>query len=273
MSHLKYLTVFLLIFSTSCWDYIKHGEDWTDNCTKVYQQAPAQFYKENITDADKDRFFYYSPNLQAEGTLQLINDNNNLFFDLSKTPKQAGKLLYNLVDVWMKKNEPDRYVRDHRICHGFNVKIPGEHIIDNKVPDMELQVDCTFFDKISGTNVGLYIAIPCEIDNENESSFSKEVKNLLKDKKFKDLPINVKFNNLDILDSMAMFDGVFYYPAVENIPPCTMLAYWYVTKQTLKVSKESIDILNEFIDKTKAPTGNNRKGQVLREDNIYLYSK
>jgi len=151
------------------------------------------------------------------------------------------------------------------------IKIPGEHAYNNIDYVGELQVNCTFKKERSTDSRGVYISIPIQINESNESGFSKILKSIIVDENInKDkLPINIEFDLIDIIDGFAMMDGVFYYEGQSNYPPCDVYSMWFFVNKAVNFSQKVIDQLKLCIDKEKCPDGNNRVSSDIRD--LYLY--
>ena len=266
------------------WDYKNHGTDWAatfSNCGKG-QQAPGKVLSSQAENLEKSNFFYANLNVKKgtvkNSTLELI-ENNNI---LSLSFKDLGDVIYNIKDPWSSKNKTNSIKDQSNLkydeeelqeaeCHNIMIKIPGEHTYNNLNYIGELQVNCTFKKESSTDSRGVYISIPIQINENNESGFSKKLKsvivegNINKDK----LPVNIEFDIIDIIDGLAMMDGVFYYEGQSNYPPCDVYSMWFFVNKAVNFSQKVIDQLNSCIDKDKCPEGNNRSPSDIRD--LYLY--
>jgi len=289
---LKYI-FFLLTLLTAIesiqnddWDYKNHGTDWATtftNCGKG-QQAPGKVLSSNAENLEKSNFFYANLNVKKgtikNSTLELI-ENNNI---LSLSFKDLGDVIYNIKDPWSSKNKNkinikkvennlkyDEEELQEAECHNIMIKIPGEHTYNNIDYVGELQVNCTFKKERSTDSRGVYISIPIQINENNESGFSKRLKNVIVDGNINkdNLPVNIEFDIIDIIDGFAMMDGVFYYEGQSNYPPCDVYSMWFFVNKVVNFSQKVIDQLKLCIDKEKCPDGNNRISSDIRD--LYLY--
>ena len=260
------------------WDYKNHGTDWATiftNCGKG-QQAPGKVISSKAENLEKSNFFYANLNVKKgtikNSTLELI-ENNNI---LSLSFKDLGDVIYNIKDPWSSKKVENNLKYDEEElqeaeCHNIMIKIPGEHTYNNIDYVGELQVNCTFKKERSTDSRGVYISIPIQINENNESGFSKILKSVIVDGNInKDkLPINIEFDLIDIIDGLAMMDGVFYYEGQSNYPPCDVYSMWFFVNKAVNFSQKVIDQLKLCIDKEKCPDGNNRVSSDIRD--LYLY--
>ena len=263
------------------WDYKEHGSDWPSefpNCGKG-QQSPANILYSKAEKLGKSNFFYANlnikKNMKKNATLELI-ENNNI---LSLSFQDLGYVLYNIKDPWSLDNSPnsqklkyDEEDLQEAQCHNIMIKVPGEHTFGNTEFDGELQVNCTFQKESSTDLRGVYVSIPIKIENENnESQFSKILKNTLVEQKITidNLPQEIEFDTIDIVDGFAMMDGVYYYEGQSNYPPCNVYSMWFYVSKPVSFSQAVIDQLKLCIDKDKCPNGNNRSPSDVRE--LYLY--
>ena len=266
------------------WDYKNHGTDWAatfSNCGKG-QQAPGKVLSSQAENLEKSNFFYANLNVKKgtvkNSTLELI-ENNNI---LSLSFKDLGDVIYNIKDPWSSKNKNNSKKVENNLkydeeelqeaeCHNIMIKIPGEHTYNNLNYIGELQVNCTFKKERSTESRGVYISIPIQINENNESGFSKKLKSVIVDGNInKDkLPVNIEFDIIDIIDGLAMMDGVFYYEGQSNYPPCDVYSMWFFVNKAVNFSQKVIDQLNSCIDKDKCPEGNNRNPFDIRD--LYLY--
>lgn len=266
------------------WDYKNHGTDWAatfSNCGKG-QQAPGKVLSSQAENLEKSNFFYANLNVKKgrvkNSTLELI-ENNNI---LSLSFKDLGDVIYNIKDPWSSKNKNNSKKVENNLkydeeelqeaeCHNIMIKIPGEHTYNNLNYIGELQVNCTFKKERSTESRGVYISIPIQINENNESGFSKKLKSVIVDGNInKDkLPVNIEFDIIDIIDGLAMMDGVFYYEGQSNYPPCDVYSMWFFINKAVNFSQKVIDQLNSCIDKDKCPEGNNRNSFDIRD--LYLY--
>jgi len=260
------------------WDYKNHGTDWANtftNCGKG-QQAPGKVISSKAENLEKSNFFYANLNVKKgtikNSTLELI-ENNNI---LSLSFKDLGDVIYNIKDPWSSKKVENNFKYDEEElqeaeCHNIMIKIPGEHAYNNIDYVGELQVNCTFKKERSTDSRGVYISIPIQINESNESGFSKILKSIIVDENInKDkLPINIEFDLIDIIDGFAMMDGVFYYEGQSNYPPCDVYSMWFFVNKAVNFSQKVIDQLKLCIDKEKCPDGNNRVSSDIRD--LYLY--
>lgn len=287
---LKYFFLLLTLLTTiksiqnDDWDYKNHGTDWAatfSNCGKG-QQAPGKILSSQAENLEKSNFFYANLNVKKgrvkNSTLELI-ENNNI---LSLSFKDLGDVIYNIKDPWSSKNKNiskkvennlkyDEEELQEAECHNIMIKIPGEHTYNNLNYIGELQVNCTFKKERSTESRGVYISIPIQINENNESGFSKKLKSVIVDGNInKDkLPVNIEFDIIDIIDGLAMMDGVFYYEGQSNYPPCDVYSMWFFVNKAVNFSQKVIDQLNSCIDKDKCPEGNNRNSFDIRD--LYLY--
>lgn len=287
---LKYFFLLLTFLTTiksiqnDDWDYKNHGTDWAatfSNCGKG-QQAPGKVLSSQAENLEKSNFFYANLNVKKgrvkNSTLELI-ENNNI---LSLSFKDLGDVIYNIKDPWSSKNKNiskkvennlkyDEEELQEAECHNIMIKIPGEHTYNNLNYIGELQVNCTFKKERSTESRGVYISIPIQINENNESGFSKKLKSVIVDGNInKDkLPVNIEFDIIDIIDGLAMMDGVFYYEGQSNYPPCDVYSMWFFINKAVNFSQKVIDQLNSCIDKDKCPEGNNRNSFDIRD--LYLY--
>ena len=287
---LKYFFLLLTFLTTiksiqnDDWDYKNHGTDWAatfSNCGKG-QQAPGKILSSQAENLEKSNFFYANLNVKKgrvkNSTLELI-ENNNI---LSLSFKDLGDVIYNIKDPWSSKNKNNSKKVENNLkydeeelqeaeCHNIMIKIPGEHTYNNLNYIGELQVNCTFKKERSTESRGVYISIPIQINENNESGFSKKLKSVIVDGNInKDkLPVNIEFDIIDIIDGLAMMDGVFYYEGQSNYPPCDVYSMWFFVNKAVNFSQKVIDQLNSCIDKDKCPEGNNRNSFDIRD--LYLY--
>ena len=287
---LKYFFLLLTLLTTiksiqnDDWDYKNHGTDWAatfSNCGKG-QQAPGKILSSQAENLEKSNFFYANLNVKKgrvkNSTLELI-ENNNI---LSLSFKDLGDVIYNIKDPWSSKNKNNSKKVENNLkydeeelqeaeCHNIMIKIPGEHTYNNLNYIGELQVNCTFKKERSTESRGVYISIPIQINENNESGFSKKLKSVIVDGNInKDkLPVNIEFDIIDIIDGLAMMDGVFYYEGQSNYPPCDVYSMWFFVNKAVNFSQKVIDQLNSCIDKDKCPEGNNRNSFDIRD--LYLY--
>jgi carbonic anhydrase len=287
---LKYFFLLLTLLTTiksiqnDDWDYKNHGTDWAatfSNCGKG-QQAPGKILSSQAENLEKSNFFYANLNVKKgrvkNSTLELI-ENNNI---LSLSFKNLGDVIYNIKDPWSSKNKTNSIKDQSNLkydeeelqeaeCHNIMIKIPGEHTYNNLNYIGELQVNCTFKKESSTDSRGVYISIPIQINENNESGFSKKLKSVIVERNVnKDkLPVNIEFDIIDIIDGFAMMDGVFYYEGQSNYPPCDVYSMWFFVNKAVNFSQKVIDQLNSCIDKDKCPEGNNRSPSDIRD--LYLY--
>jgi len=271
------------------WDYINHGTDWNikfENCGKG-QQSPTKILSTKAEELGKSNFFYANLNVKKNtkknSTLELI-ENNNI---LSLSFQHLGNVIYNIKDPWsslkskkfenseinLKNLKYDEEDLQEAECHNIMIKLPGEHIYDNSENVGELQVNCTFRKERSTENRGVYISIPIKIDENNESGFSKNLKSIIVEGNINidKLPQEIEFDTIDITDGFAMMDGVFYYEAQNNYPPCDDYSIWFYINKPINFSQKVVDQLKLCIDKEKCPDGNNRSPFDVRD--LYLYRK
>ena len=287
---IKYIYLLLTLFTTiksiqnDDWNYKNHGTDWATtfpNCGKG-QQAPGRVLSSQAEKLEKSNFFYANLNVKKgtikNSTLELI-ENNNI---LSLSFKNLGDVIYNIKDPWSSKNKTNSIKDQSNLkydeeelqeaeCHNIMIKIPGEHTYNNLNYIGELQVNCTFKKERSTDSRGVYISIPIQINENNESGFSKKLKSIIVERNInKDkLPVNIEFDIIDIIDGFAMMDGVFYYEGQSNYPPCDVYSMWFFVNKAVNFSQKVIDQLNSCIDKNKCPEGNNRSPSDIRD--LYLY--
>lgn len=287
---IKYIFLLLTLLTTiksiqsDDWDYKNHGTDWAEtfpNCGKG-QQAPGRVLSSQAENLEKSNFFYANLNVKKgtikNSTFELI-ENNNI---LSLSFKNLGDVIYNIKDPWSSKNKINSKKDQNNLkydeeelqeaeCHNIMIKIPGEHTYNNLNYIGELQVNCTFKKERSTDSRGVYISIPIQINENNESGFSKKLKSIIVERNInKDkLPVNIEFDIIDIIDGFAMMDGVFYYEGQSNYPPCDVYSMWFFVNKAVNFSQKVIDQLNSCIDKNKCPEGNNRSPSDIRD--LYLY--
>ena len=261
---LSLLLIFTLLISTinssepEDWNYIKHGEDW-DNFTSCGKgdQSPAIIESSKAEELDDDFFFYANLNVKngqsLTGTLKLIEKNNILSLEFP----HLGNVIYNM-DAWGFKKYDESEFQEAQ-CYNLVFKIPGEHTFNDESFVGELQVNCSFVPE-SATNLrGVFISIPIKIDESKESQFSKTLQILVNDKTTIDnLPKDITFDAIDIIDGFVMQDGVYYYEAQSNYPPCDYFSIWFYVNKPVYFSQKVIDQLKECLDKNKCPDGNNR---------------
>lgn len=266
------------------WDYKNHGTDWAttfSNCGKG-QQAPGKVLSSKAENLEKSNFFYANLNvkqgLAKNSTLELI-ENNNI---LSLSFNDLGDVIYNVKAPSSSKNKNNsknvgnnfKYNEEklqEAKCHNIMIKIPGEHTYNDLSYIGELQVNCTFKKEGTTDSRGVYISIPIQINENNESGFSKKLKSVIVDGNInKDkLPVNIEFDIIDIIDGLSMMDGVFYYEGQSNYPPCDVYSIWFFVNKAVNFSQKVIDQLKSCIDKEKCPDGNNRATSDIID--LYLY--
>lgn len=258
----------------NAWDYRDHGSNWTDpGCSKL-QRTPVNIYSNKATKIDdKTRIFFANfnvkPSKEIKGTLELIEDNNILSLKFEK----LGSIIYNIYDEPFFNSKLGYSEQDFQEaeCSNIVIKIPGEHTFDDIKFDAELQVNCSYKSEMSTDLRGAFVVIPIQINDDNESEFSKLLSVIIKDgTTVDDLPKEVSFNNIDIIDSFAMMDGTFYYEGRINYPPCEIKTIWFYVNRPVYFSQAVIDQLKKCMDKEKCPEGNNRIAFDLKEK-LYLY--
>ena len=85
----------------------------------------------------------------------------------------------------------------------------------------------------------------------------------------KDLPKNITFDSIDIIDGYAMMDGVYYYEGQTNYPPCDVYSIWFYVNKTVAFTDDVIEQLKKCIDEEKCPDGNNRYPFEVNDLNLY----
>ncbi len=251
------------------WDYKNHGTDWATNFEKCGkgQQAPGLLSTSGMTILDDTRFFYSSFNVREgqtkQGKMELIEHDNILSIKFDN----LGTVLYNMEDPFGDGGVGGSYdeieIQEAK-CHNILIKVPGEHSLDGIAYDGELQVNCTFKPPQSSIPRGVFIAIPIKIDDNNESKFSQNIKNMDKDKK------EINFNAIDITDAYSMMDGVYYYEAQSNYPPCDIFSIWFYVNKPVNFSNDVIEIIKGLMDEDRCPDGNNRSPQRFT-NTLYIY--
>lgn len=273
-SHLFLSIIILLNISfVSSWDYKEHGRDWTDRECQRGQQAPGKI----TTDAEKldtSNFFYANFGLmkgtKIKANLESIEDNNILSLNFGEG--KFGSIIYNLYDPWQEKGPLgyDEYELMETTCSNIFIKIPGEHLYEGEGSEAELQINCTFIKEHSTEKRGAFVVIPIKIDDTNECEFSKAIKKVFveNDYKFKDLPKEIEFDKIDIIDSYAMMDGTTYYESKINYPPCTIKSVYFYVNRKISFSQTVIDQLKNCFDE-KNKEGNNRDSFDISESYLY----
>lgn len=274
MQNLKLFSLLIIsiIALSNAWDYAKHGADWGDtyNQCRTGQQSPAKIVANKAEDLDEDYFFYANLNVKEgqsrKGQLQLIEDNNILSLEIPN----LGNVIYNMYVDWLRKY--DEEILQEAQCTNIMFKVPGEHTIEGEGAVGEMQVNCTFQVEGSQSLRGVFISIPIKIDENNESGFSKALQVLVNDQTTKDnLPKEINFDVIDIIDGYVMQDGVFYYEGQSNYPPCSIFSIWFYVNKPVNFSQKVVDQLKKCMDSTKCPDGNNRTPADVSE--LYLYEK
>ena len=253
------------------WNYVNHGKDWNETfplCGKG-QQSPGIINDSIVERLDKAYFFYANLNLkQGEtkiGTLESLQNNNTL----SLSFQDLGNVTY------IKKNNSwfsnDEYILVEARCHNILIKIPGEHYNDKIDADGELQVNCTFQTE-EGKPSGVFVSLPIKIvDNETKASDFSNILHYIVEEgtTIKDLPKNITFDSIDIIDGYAMMDGVYYYEGQTNYPPCDVNSIWFYVNKTVAFTDDVIEQLKKCIDEDRCPDGNNRYPFEVNDLNLY----
>ncbi len=198
------------------------GDDWANLdgslCDpSLNNQAPLKLDSKNIKYLAQEKFFFADSNLNVTAKFNLEDQNNNLvlnfddyittihanFFQVEIDNKETGK-----------REKVDTYYDIS--CRQIYFRIPGEHEIDGKIFDMEMQFNCTaqIKDVIHGQSTenvfNFFIAYPFNINNGTsaQSTFFDEVYNNGK------LSLNNNFvlsSVEEIINNYNMFSRIFFY--------------------------------------------------------------
>lgn len=266
------LLIISIITLTTEWDYKKHGEDWGDTFSqcRTGQPSPGKIVSTKAEELEDDYFFYANLNVKQgqslKGQLKLIEDNNILSLEFPN----LGNVIYNMFVDWFEKYDEEDLQEAQ--CRNLMIKVPGEHTFEGDSSVGEIQVNCTFKKDSSEGLRGVFISIPIKIDEDNESGFSKALQVLVKDGTTSaNLPKDIDFDVIDIIDGYVMQDGVFYYEGQSNYPPCSIFSIWFYVNKPVNFSQKVVDQLKKCMDSTKCPDGNNRTPADVSE--LYLYEK
>lgn len=166
----------------------------------------------------KEKFFFADSNHNIEATFDLEDQNNNLvlnakdyfsithanFFKVEIENKETGK-----------KDQIETYYDIE--CKQIYFRIPGEHEINDKKFDMELQFNCTakIQDLIHGQSLenifNFFVAYPLNISkNDTQNNFFDDVLNndtLALSSTFTLRSVDEIMNNYNMYDNMYFYRG------------------------------------------------------------------
>ena len=198
-------------------------------------------------------------NKNIEGKLNLEDFRNNLVLSFNEE-NPMGTVFYNLyIDDF---GDQQYYFFD---CKKLYFRMPGEHTIDNKTFDMELQFNCT--GEISGdashNMKSVFVAVPVVAvnDNESQSNFFDNFNILQNEHVSSDnFPYTLSIDNFDdILNPFNMFNKIFFYVGSVNYPECMSEANWIVIENQVTIRKSLLNAFFSLLDPNQIQEGNNRK--------------
>lgn len=208
--------------------------------------------------------------MNVKGGLNLEDQRNNLVFT-ADDKNTLGTVYYNLYT----DDFGDNYYYFFN-CTKLYFRIPGEHIIDDKKYDMELQFNCT--GEIPGDkshNVKyVFVAVPVIAveDTEQQSNFFNNFDVLLKQNVTMDnLPYSLAIDSFDeILNPFNMFNKIFFYVGSVNYPECMIDSNWIVVENPITIRKSLSQAFFSLLDKNQIVDGNNRKATPKAQDKEYF---
>ncbi len=211
-------------------------------------------------------YFFGTSNKDVEGSLDLEDLRNNLVYT-SKSP--IGVIHYNF-------SKDSRYYSFS--CHKIYFRLPGEHIIDNATPDMEIQFNCTGLipgEKDKNKYVFTAMAVKIVENNQKQSTLFDSFQDIIdKEITIDKLPFDFKINQLDdVLSPFNIYDRIFYYPGSTNYPKCMVGADWIVINGNLSIKRKTYDALFALLDKNQIDNGNTRKASAKKTDYFVLNNK
>lgn len=249
--------------NSQIWNYTKHGSDWNlvdgNLCDElISNQAPLKLNSTNMNYLAEDLFFFADSNTDIKAEFKLQDNNNNLALVSDKNLTKIHTNLFQ-VDISGKKLNVFYDIG----CKQIYFRIPGEHLINGKKYDMEMQFNCTAVikDFIQGQSTentfNFFVAYPINIsDEKRQLSFFDDVYN----------KGNLKLNDTlsirdikEIMNNYNMFNKMYFYRGSKNFFDCMLDFYWLVVdNQNLSINSETLNLIKSLIDKTQAPEGNNR---------------
>jgi carbonic anhydrase len=210
-------------------------------------------------------------NKNVNGILNLEDQRNNLVLT-SDEKNSFGTVFYNL-----DKDDSDKHLYYFFNCTKLYFRIPGEHIIDEKKFDMELQFNCT--GEIPGDKSHnlkyVFVAIPVIAveDTQEQSNFFKNFESL-QNVSTENLPYSLSIDSFDeVLNPFNMFNKIFFYSGSVNYPECMIGANWIVIENPILIRKSLSQAFLSLLDKEQIQDGNSRKAVPKSEDYFILENK
>jgi carbonic anhydrase len=209
-------------------------------------------------------------NKNVEGKLNLEDFRNNLVLSFNEE-NPMGTVFYNL-----DKDDSGKQQYYYFNCTRLYFRMPGEHKIDNKTFDMELQFNCTGEipgDKSHNTKF-VFVAVPVVAvnDTESQSNFFDNFNVLQNEHVSSDnFPYTFLIDNFDdILNPFNMFNKVFFYTGSVNYPECMIGANWIVIENQVTIRKSLLNAFFSLLDPNQIKDGNNRKAVPNSEEYFIL---
>ena len=166
--------------------------------------SPINITTSNVQQLENDYFYFAEMNTNNIGKIQLEDLNNNLVLNFTNP---IGIVYYNLEHDDFSNAAQKLYYSFN--CSKIYLKLPGEHIIDNKKYDMELQIYC--FGPIDRYNFRkTFVSYPVSISDDQDSIFDV----------FEKIKINndIKINSFDeFINPFNMFNRIFYYSGINYL--------------------------------------------------------
>jgi hypothetical protein len=183
---------------TTYYIIIVDGKNWKDTfnqCAEINNFGPKQISLANINKLDNTRFVFPDFKQKAKATLKFDSTNKNLILSFDET---LGKISHNLHAI----ASIIKYV-EYNNCNTTYFKLPGEHVIESKVYNMELQFKC--YGMIDANNpVYTMLVIPANFSDEDDDFF-KPLANANEGD-------SIEINNLDsFINPFIMFNQIFHY--------------------------------------------------------------
>jgi hypothetical protein len=161
--------------------------------------SPIEFKTESLQKLPNTKYFFAEPAHDTIANLTLADYNNNLLLDF-----------YNqtLITVYYNLEDDDDYPSYFFNSTKLYFRLPGEHLVDGKRFDMEVQIYAFGYKpgEKGGDDRRTLVSLPVKIDDSNPQT---QLFDLFENPK---LGQNYTISSLDyIFTPFVMFENIYYY--------------------------------------------------------------
>ena len=227
------------------WNYFKHGSDWECTCKEGKQQSPIDLpYKEGAVHTTVKPFFNF------------VTVDPPQSYDTSDPAAQMNMILQDNMIKIFHKNFGTAATLDGAVYRAQEITFhtPGEHTIQGKVFEMEMQV-IFYGESVGDIAKQLILSFPIQKTPGAQNKFFNDLPfDDLPSNEYKRKPIRNKlyipkiFYNDKDLDAITMKPFSFYtYEGSLPFPPCSENTIVYVAAEPIPLSSTVIELFKEAI--------------------------